>query len=110
MMVEKLKGKAARNAFRHWKACIHSGITVRITIVEGHPVSMGFCRHKLKNRYIDFEIECPSCKKHKRIRTPPKHERTATRRARIGTARRRSIAKSKEHFERFWKRPTPEKH
>ena len=98
-MTEKLKGEAAQKAYRIWKACIHSGVTVRITIIEGHPVSMGFCRHKLKNRYIDFEIECGDCKKFKMTRTPPKHERTALRKARIGTARRRSIANRNELFD-----------
>lgn len=86
----------SRKAFYHWRACIHSGLNVRITIVEGAPVSMGFCRHKLKNRFIDFEIECEDCKKWKMTRTPPKHVRTPTRKARIGTARRRSIARRKE--------------
>ena len=98
-MTEKLKSKAAQKVYRIWKACIHSGVTVRITIIEGHPVSMGFCRHKLKNRYIDFEIECPNCGSHKMTRTPPKHERTAIRKIRIGTARRRSLAKSKDLYD-----------
>lgn len=90
--------ESKRKAFYHWKACIHSGVYVKITIIEGRPVSMGFCRYKLKNRFIDFEIECAECKKWKKTRTPPKHERTPTRKARIGTARRRSIAKRKDLF------------
>ena len=98
-MTEKLKSEAAQKAYRIWKACIYSGVTVRITIIEGQPVSMGFCRHKLKNRYIDFEIECADCKNHKMIRNPPKHERTALRKARIGTARRRSIVNRNELFD-----------
>ena len=98
-MTEKLKGEAAQKAYFFWKACIHSGVMVRITIIEGHPVSMGFCRHPLKNRYIDFEIECSDCKNFRMTMTPPKHERTALRKARIGTARRRSIANRKDLFD-----------
>ena len=110
-MTEKLSSVRAKSAFAYWKACIHSGVTVRITLIEGHPVSMGFCRHKLKNRYIDFEIECPSCGSHKMTRTPPKHERTAVRKIRIGTARRRSIAKSRDLFEMKQRRkPGTKKH
>ena len=97
-MTEKLKGKAALKAYRHWKLCIHSGLTVKIEIIEGTPVSMGFC--KKKNRNIDFQIECEMCKSHKITRSPPQHERTATRKARIGTARRRSIARSRDLFEK----------
>ena len=109
-MTEKLKGKAAQKAYRIWKSCIHSGVTVRITIIEGHPVSMGFCRHKLKNRYIDFEIECGDCKNHKMTRTPPKHERTALRKTRIGTARRRSISNRNELFDTDkWRSPGTKK-
>ena len=92
-----------RNAFRHWRACIFSGRFVRIEVIEKVPVSMGYCNQV--KRWINFEIECSTCKKHKMTRTPPKHERTATRKARIGTARRRSIARKKEHFETSWKGP-----
>jgi len=98
-LVEKLKSVRAKKAYAHWKACIHSGVTVRITIIEGQPVSMGFCRHKLKNRYIDFEIECEYCKYHKTIRTPPKHVRTPTRKVRISTGRKRSLAKKKALYD-----------
>ena len=83
-------------AFWHWKACIFSGSFIRIEHVEGVPVSMGYC-NRLK-RWVDFEIECPDCKKRRTERRPPKHERTPTRKARIGTARRRSIARRKERF------------
>ena len=89
-------------AFRHWRACIHSGMTVKIVIIEGKPVSMGWCYKGKKDwigRWVDFEIECTDCKKHKMNRTPPKHERTAVRKARIGTARRRSIARSNDLIE-----------
>lgn len=95
--INKLTGEAARKAYYHWRACIFSGGYVKIVIVEKAPVSMGYCK-KLE-RWIDFELECTDCKKHKITRTPPKHERTPTRKARIGTARRRSIAKSKDLFE-----------
>ena len=106
ILVDGLSSKEnSRKAFYHWRACIHSGVKIRIVIAEGHPVSMGFCRHKLKNRYIDFEIECEGCKKHKKTRTPPKHVRTPIRKVRIGTARRRSMARRKEHFEFTWKKP-----
>lgn len=91
----------SRKAFYHWKACIFSGGYVKIEIVEGVPVSMGYC-NQIK-RWVDFEVECPMCKKWKMTRTPPKHERTPTRKARISTARRRSIARKKEHFEASWK-------
>lgn len=94
-MVEKLRSARAKKALAHWKACIHSGVYVRITVVEGHPVSMGFCRHKLKNSYIDFEIECEGCKKHRTVRKAPKHVRTPLKKARISTGRRRSLAKRK---------------
>ena len=110
-MMQNLRDKATLKAYRIWKACIYSGVTVRITIIEGYPVSMGFCRHKLKNRYIDFEIECPNCESHKMTRTPPKHERTALRKARIGTARRRSIVNRKALFDTDkWKVPGTKKH
>ena len=94
-MVEKLKSVRAKKAYAYWKRCIYSGVYVKITIVEGQPVAMGFCRYKLKNRFIDFEIECIDCKKRKTVREPPKHVRTPTRKARIATGRRRSIAKKK---------------
>ena len=84
-------------AFYHWKICIFSGGFVRIEHIEGAPVSMGYC--KKKELWVDFEIECPSCKRHKITRTPPQHERTATRKARIGTARRRSIRRRQEAFD-----------
>ena len=107
----RLKGEAAQKAYFLWKACINSGVMVRITIIEGQPVSLGFCRHPLKNRYIDFEIECADCKNHKMTRTPPKHERTALRKARIGTARRRSIVNRKALFDTDkWKVPGTKKH
>jgi len=92
-MVEKLKREAARRAFYHWKICIHSGLKVKIVTVEGDPVAMGYCRNK--ERDIDFEVECPDCKKHRITRRPPQHERTPTRKARISTGRRRSLAKKK---------------
>lgn len=105
-MVEKLKSVKTKKAFAYWKACIFSGVYVRITLVEGHAVPMGFCRNPLKNRYIDFEIECVDCKKRKTKREPPKHVRTPTRKARISTARRRSIAKRKDLFNPDkWRRP-----
>lgn len=91
-----------RKAFRQWKLCIFSGLTVKIVIVEGKSVSMGWCnkgKEAWVGRWVDFELECPDCKKHKFTRSPPKHERTATRKARIGTARRRSIARRKKDFE-----------
>ena len=94
-MVEKLKSARAKKALAYWKGCIHSGLYVKITIVEGQPVTMGFCRYVLKNRFIDFEIECVDCKNRKTVREPPKHERTPTRKARISTGRRRSLAKRK---------------
>ena len=98
-----------RNAFRHWKICIFSGGIVKIEVIEKVPVSMGYCNH-LK-RWIDFEIECPSCKRHKITRTPPQHERTATRKERIGTARRRSIARKKDLYDtEKWKKPGTKKH
>ena len=100
----RLKGEAAQNAYYHWKACIYSGRNVFIIAVEDQPVAMGFCHKKLRN--VDFEIECGTCKDHKMTRTPPKHERTATRKTRIGTARRRSIANRNELFDRDkWKVP-----
>lgn len=94
-MVEKLKSARAKKALAYWKGCIHSGLYVKITIVEGQPVAMDFCRYKLRNRFIDFEIECVDCKKRKTVREPPKHERTPLRKARISTGRRRSLAKRK---------------
>ena len=96
-MTEKLKGKAAQEAYRIWRTCIHSGLTVKIKVVEDRPVAMGFCRKK--NRDVDFEYECLPCKKFRVTRKAPKHERTAVRKIRIGTARRRSIAKSRDLFE-----------
>jgi len=96
-MTEKLKGEAAQKAYRFWKLCIHSGLNVLIIAVEDRPVAMGFCHKKFRN--VDFEIECADCKNYKMTRTPPKHERTAVRKIRIGTARRRSIAKSRDLFE-----------
>lgn len=92
-----LKDKGKLEAFVFWKACIFSGFIVKIEFVEGVPVSMGYCR-KVK-RWVDFEIECPICKKRKTVRAKPKHVRTPTRKARIGTTRRRSIAKSRDLFE-----------
>lgn len=88
-------------AFYHWKLCIFSGMTVKIVVIEGESVSMGWCnkgKEEWIGRWVDFEMECPSCKRHKITRTPPQHERTATRKARIGTARRRSVARRKERF------------
>jgi len=95
--INKLTGEVARKAYYHWRACIFSGGYVRIEVVEKVPVSMGYCN--LLKRWVDFEIECMICKKRRTERRPPKHERTPTRKARIGTARRRSIAKSKDLFE-----------
>jgi hypothetical protein len=82
--------------FNHWRACIFSGLTVEITKIEGVPVSLGWCNKKM--RKVDFGLECPPCKEHKLTRDKPKHVRNPTRRARIGTARRRSVAKRKEVF------------
>ena len=107
--MEKLKGKAALKAYRIWKLCIHSGLNVKIEIVEGQSVAMGFCRDK--ERDVDFELECVSCKAFSATRKAPKHERTPTRKARIGTARRRSIARKKELFDpEKWRRPGTRKH
>lgn len=112
--MESLSSKESkRKAFYRWKTCVFSGMTVKIVIVEGESVSMGWCNKGKKDWvgvWVDFEIECLSCKKHKFTRTPPKHERTSTRKARISTARRRSIARAKDHFEAYWKRRDPEKH
>ena len=103
-MVEKLKGKAAQKAYRIWKLCIHSGINVKIEVVEDRPVAMGFCRKK--DRDVDFEYECVPCKKFSANRKAPKHERTALRKARIGTARRRSIANRNDLFDTDkWRSP-----
>ena len=62
----------------------------------------------------DIEI-CPecghNCTDYRMVRVPPKHERTATRKARIGTARRRSIANRKDLFDTDkWKVPGTKKH
>ena len=95
--------KKKTKAFYHWKACIFSGMTVKIVIVEGKPVSMGWCNKGKEawiGKWVDFALECVDCKKHKITRTPPMHERTATRKARIGTARRRSISRSRDLFEK----------
>jgi len=95
-------------AFYKWKACIYSGGFVRIEVIEKTPVSMGYCNKK--KRWVDFEIECEICKSFKVTRDPPQHERTATRKARIGTARRRSIAKRNDLFDtEKWRRPGTKK-
>ena len=94
-MVEKLKSVRAKKALAYWKGCIHSGGYVKIRIVEGQPVAMGFCQYRLKNRFIDFEIECLDCKNRRTVRESPKHVRTPLRKARISTGRRRSLAKRK---------------
>jgi len=105
----RLKGEAAQKAFFFWKACIYSGRNVKLQNFEGDPVALGYCAKKARD--VDFEIECGTCKDHKMTRTPPKHERTATRKARIGTARRRSIARRNELFDRDkWKVPGTKKH
>jgi len=101
-----------RKAFRHWKTCIYSGMTVKIEMIEGESVSMGWCNKGKKDwigKWVDFEIECSSCKKHKFSRTPPKHVRTATRIARISTARRRSISKSNDLIEMRRRQKIPSK-
>ena len=108
-MVESLKGEAAQKAFFFWKACIYSGRTVKLQNFEGDPVALGYCTKKARD--VDFEIECGhNCMDYRMVRVPPKHERTATRKARIGTARRRSIANRKELFDLDkWKVPGTKK-
>ena len=107
-MTEKLKSEAALKAYRIWKLCIHSGLNVKIEVVEYRPVAMGFCR--TKDRDVDFEYECLPCKKFRATRKAPKHERTALRKARIGTARRRSIANRKDLFDNDkWQTPGTKK-
>jgi len=107
-MTEKLKGEAAQKAYHMWKLCIYSGFTVKIEVVEDRPVAMGFCRKK--DRDVDFEYECVPCKKFRATRKAPKHERTALRKARIGTARRRSIVNRNELLDTDkWRSPGTKK-
>jgi len=75
------------NFFYLWKECIHSGPTVKLKMIEGKPVQIGYCLKK--GRDVDLEYECRDCEDHRTQRLGPQHEKTAIQKARIAQGRKR---------------------
>ena len=86
--------KLEEKAFNHWKICIHSGLIVKIHMIKGFMTQIGFC--VFHNRDVDFIAECLECKKHQTKRRPPKHQKTATMKAKIARGRQRAMKRKKD--------------
>lgn len=91
-------------AFQKWKTCIHSGPTVKVTVIgsTGKIEEMGFCQKMGEDVVftdVCHKIGLYPCWTDTRNR--PYHEITLTRKLRIRTARQRQLARneaSKQYF------------